>query len=96
MELLPVVVCLLLIGLIGTLPVAYARAEGTREICLATSSPAGELVAPSHKTMSLSTWYQNRGPATVTDQMRDIHLALDAVRLPEPQVVIDAEKSANN
>ena len=64
MDQLPVAIQLLLAGLIAGLASAFAGAAGGRKISFDTNSPAGELVAPSHKTMSQTTWYQNRGPAT--------------------------------
>ena len=63
MEYLQVVIQLLLAGLIAGLAAATVRAAGACKISFAASSPAGELAAPSHKTMSQTTWYQNRGPA---------------------------------
>ena len=44
------------------LAAAIYRAGGVRKIALAISSPMGELMAPPHKRMSQSAWYQNRGP----------------------------------
>ena len=64
MDQLPIAVCLLPAGPIETPVIAHFRAAAVRNFSLATSSPAGELVAPTHKTMSQSDWYQNRGPAT--------------------------------
>ena len=64
MEYLQVAIRLLPAGLIDGPASVFVGATGGRKINLATSSPAGELVAPSHKTMSQTTWYQNRGPAT--------------------------------
>ena len=64
MDRLPIAIWLLLAGLIAGLASAFAGAAGGRKISFAASSPAGELAAPSHKTMSQTTWYQNRGPAT--------------------------------
>ena len=63
MDHLPIAVCLLLAGLIVTPVIAHFRAAAVRNFSLVTSSPAGELVTPTHKTMSQSNWYQNRGPA---------------------------------
>ena len=63
MEYLQVAIRLLLAGLIDGLASVFAGAAGGRKISFAASSPAGELAAPSHKTMSQTTWYQNRGPA---------------------------------
>ena len=63
MDQLPVAIRLLLAGLIDGLASVFVGATGGRKINLAASSPAGELAAPSHKTMSQTTWYQNRGPA---------------------------------
>ena len=60
---LQVAIRLLLDGLIAGLASMFVGAAGGRKISLAASSPAGELAAPSHKTMSQTTWYQNRGPA---------------------------------
>ncbi len=64
MEYLQVAIRLLLAGLIAGPAAVFAGATGGRKISFAASSPAGELAAPSHKTMSQTTWYQNRGPAT--------------------------------
>ena len=65
MDQLPVAIRLLPAGLIdGLASVFVGAAAGGRKISFAASSPAGELAAPSHKTMSQTTWYQNRGPAT--------------------------------
>ena len=64
MEYLQVAIRLLLVGLIAGLASVFVGATGGRKISFAASSPAGELAAPSHKTMSQTTWYQNRGPAT--------------------------------
>ena len=64
MDHLPIAVCLLLVGLIVTPANAHFRAAAVRNFSLATGSPPGEPVAPFHKTMSLSAWYQNRGPAS--------------------------------
>ena len=64
MDQLPIAIRLLLADLIAGLASAFAGAAGGRKISFAASSPAGELAAPSHKTMSQTTWYQNRGPAT--------------------------------
>ncbi len=61
MDQLPVAIRLLLAGLSDGPASVFVGATGGRKI----SSPAGELAAPSHKTMSQTTWYQNRGPATV-------------------------------
>ena len=63
MEYLQVAIRLLLVGLIDGLASVFVGATGACKINLAASSPAGELAAPSHKTMSQTTWYQNRGPA---------------------------------
>ena len=63
MDQLPVAIPLLLAGLIDGPASVFAGAAGGRKISFAASSPAGELAAPSHKTMSQTTWYQNRGPA---------------------------------
>ena len=63
MEYLQVAIRLLLVGLIAGLASVFVGATGGRKISFAASSPAGELAAPSHKTMSQTTWYQNRGPA---------------------------------
>ena len=54
MDHLPIAVCLLLVGLIVTPANAHFRAAAVRNFSLATGSPPGEPVAPSHKTMSLS------------------------------------------
>ena len=64
MDQLPVAIRLLLAGLIDGLASVFVGATGGRNISFAASSPAGELAAPSHKTMSQTTWYQNRGPAS--------------------------------
>ena len=64
MDQLPIAIRLLLADLIAGLASVFAGATGGRKISFAASSPAGELAAPSHKTMSQTTWYQNRGPAT--------------------------------
>ena len=66
MDQLPVAIRLLLAGLIDGPGSVFVGAAGACKINLAASSPAGELAAPSHKTMSQTTWYQNRGPATRT------------------------------
>ncbi len=50
-------------GLIDGPASVFVGAAGGRKISFAASSPAGELAAPSNKTMSQTTWYQNRGPA---------------------------------
>ena len=63
MEYLQVAIRLLPAGLIDGLASVFVGAAGACKINLAASSPAGELAAPSHKTMSQTTWYQNRGPA---------------------------------
>ena len=60
MEFLQVAIRLLLAGLAAVFP----DVTGGRKTSLAASSPAGELAAPTHTTMSQTTWYQNRGPAT--------------------------------
>ena len=66
MEYLQVAIRLLLAGLIAGLASMFmARTAGGRKISFAASSPAGELAAPSHKKMSQTNWYQNRGPANV-------------------------------
>ncbi len=70
MDQLPVAIRLLLAGLIDGPASVFVGATGGRNISFAASSPAGELAAPSHKTMSQTTWYQNRGPATVTYRAR--------------------------
>ena len=62
MDQLPVAIRLLLAGLIDGPASVFVGATGGRKISFAASSPAGELAAP-HKTMSQTTWYQNRGPA---------------------------------
>ena len=62
MDQLPVAIRLLLAGPASV----FAGAAGGRKISFAASSPAGELAAPTHKTMSQTTWYQIRGPATGT------------------------------
>ncbi len=64
MDQLPVAIRLLLAGLIDGPASVFVGATGGRNISFAASSPAGELAAPSHKTMSQTTWYQNRGPAS--------------------------------
>ena len=64
MEYLQVAIWLLLAGLIAGPAAVFAGAAGGRKISFAASSPAGELAAPTHTTMSQTTWYQNRGPAT--------------------------------
>ena len=64
MDQLPVAIRLLLAGLIDGPGSVFVGAAGACKINLAASSPAGELAAPSHKTMSQTTWYQNRGPAS--------------------------------
>ena len=71
MEYLQVAIRLLLVGLIDGPASVFVGATGACKINLAASSPAGELAAPSHKTMSQTTWYQNRGPATFST--RDSH-----------------------
>ena len=63
MEYLQVAIRLLPAGLIDGPASVFVGATGGRKISFAASSPAGELAAPSHKTMSQTTWYQNRGPA---------------------------------
>ena len=63
MDQLPIAIRLLLAGLIDGPASVFVGATGGRNISFAASSPAGELAAPSHKTMSQTTWYQNRGPA---------------------------------
>ena len=63
MDQLPVAIRLLLAGLIDGPASVFVGATGGRKISFAASSPAEELAAPSHKTMSQTTWYQNRGPA---------------------------------
>ena len=63
MDQLPVAIWLLLAGLIDGPASVFVGATGGRKISFAASSPAGELAAPSHKTMSQTNWYQNRGPA---------------------------------
>ena len=65
MDQLPIAIRLLLAGLIDGPVSVFVGATGGRNISFAASSPAGELAAPSHKTMSQTTWYQIRGPATV-------------------------------
>ena len=86
MDHLPIAVCRLLVSLVGALAIACVRAAAVPNFSLATRSPAGERVAPSHKTMSLSAWYQNRGPATrevalgtalapVTEKLLDMHVS---------------------
>ena len=60
MDQLPIAIRLLLAGPASV----FVGATGGRKISFAASSPAGELAAASHKTMSQTTWYQNRGPAT--------------------------------
>ncbi len=72
MDHLPIAVCLLLVGLIVTPAIAHFRAAAVRNFSLATGSPTGEPVAPSHKTMSLSNWYQNRGPATLGQDLGSV------------------------
>ncbi len=69
MDQLPVAIRLLLAGLIDGPASVFVGATGGRNISFAASSPAGELAAPSHKTMSQTTWYQNRGPATSPSPM---------------------------
>ena len=64
MEYLQVAIRLLLAGLIDGPASVFVGATGGRKISFAASSPARELAAPSHKTMSQTTWYQNRGPAS--------------------------------
>ena len=54
----------MLLTILGWLLPAWAAARGEGKIDLAISSPAGELMAPSNKRMSQTTWYHNRGPAT--------------------------------
>ena len=68
MDQLPIAIRLLLAGLIDGPASVFVGATGGRNISFAASSPAGELAAPSHKTMSQTTWYQNRGPATISKQ----------------------------
>ena len=63
MEYLQVAIRLLPAGLIDGLASVFVGAAGGRKISFAASSPAGELAAPPNKTMSQTTWYQNRGPA---------------------------------
>ena len=63
MDQLPVAIRLLPAGLIDGLASVFVGATGGRKISFAASSPAGELAAPPNKTMSQTTWYQNRGPA---------------------------------
>ena len=64
MDQLPIAIRLLLAGLIAGPASVFVGATGGRNSSFAASSPAGELAAPSHKTMSQTTWYQNRGPAS--------------------------------
>ncbi len=52
MDQLPVAIRLLLAGLIDGPASVFVGATGGRNISFAASSPAGELAAPSHKTMS--------------------------------------------
>ena len=66
MEYLQVAIRLLLAGLIDGPASVFVGATGGRKISFAASSPAGELAAPSHKTMSQTTWYQIQGPASRT------------------------------
>ena len=66
MEYLQVAIRLLLAGLIAGLASMFMGTAGGRKISFAASSPAGELAAPSHKKMSQTNWYQNRGPANRT------------------------------
>ena len=61
---------LVLILLAAALAAVIYRAGGVREIALAISSPAGELMAPPRKRMSQSAWYQNRGPAAQQGALR--------------------------
>ena len=63
MDQLPIAIRLLLAGLIDGPASVFVGATGGRNISFAASSPAEELAAPSHKTMSQTTWYQIRGPA---------------------------------
>ena len=72
MDQLPVAIRLLLAGLIDGPASVFVGATGACKINLAASSPAGELAAPSHKTMSQTTWYQNRGPATFPSTCRSL------------------------
>ena len=72
MEYLQVAIRLLLAGLIAGPASVFVGATGGRKISFAASSPAGELAAPSHKTMSQTTWYQNRGPANCTGRRRRV------------------------
>ena len=53
-----------LLAILGRLLPVPAAARGVGEIAVAISSPAGELMAPSHYKMSQPAWYQNRGPAS--------------------------------
>ena len=75
MEYLQVAIRLLPAGLIDGPGSVFVGATGGRNISFAASSPAGELAAPSHKTMSQTTWYQNRGPAT--SNYADEHTLID-------------------
>ena len=55
MEYLQVAIRLLPAGLIDGPASVFVGATGGRKISFAASSPAGELAAPSHKTMSQTT-----------------------------------------
>ena len=80
MDQLPVAIRLLLVGLIAGLASVFVGATGGRKISFAASSPAGELAAPSHKTMSQTTWYQNRGPATaIKPTIRTSGISVDSM-----------------
>ena len=57
-------VAVLILLVVAALAAAVYRAGGVRKIALAISSPMGELMAPPHRRMSQSAWYQNRGLAT--------------------------------
>ena len=69
MNQLPVAIWLLLAGLSDGPASVFVGATGGRNSSFAASSSAEELAAPSHKTMSQTTWYQNRGPAKIAGEV---------------------------